>query len=296
MKNILIAIIILSATASVTNAQSKVNQTRDVTGFNSVELKMAGTVYITQDNHFSVQVSASQDLLDHISTEVDDDNLKIWIDSKDWSKNFWKDKGDVIINITMPKINGLHVNGSGIIKVQNNILTDELSLDIHGSGEINLGELKAGKCEIGVYGSGSIDIDKAVAENIEQELEGSGDISAGSLLGTMISISLAGSGNIKFENVSSQKLQVNSEGSGDIKITKGVVNDLSLATDGSGSISASELVGKNVSAAVAGSGSISVGVLDSLDASIAGSGSVVYKGSPQNISRNISGSGSVRQM
>jgi len=295
MKKFFILAVFTLSTTVISFGQNKITQTRDVTGFNSIDLKIWATVYVTQDNHFSVQVTGPQEWLEKISTEVDDEDLEISVESKDWSKDFMKNKPDVIINISMPKINELNVSGSGTITSQNSILTDMLSLDIHGSGTINVAEFKAGKFQTGVYGSGYINIGKGTAESIEEEVQGSGSIKSSSLMGSLVSISLAGSGDIKVEDVSSEKLEAETSGSGNVKISKGIVNDLALATTGSGSISASDLVGKKVSAQVAGSGSISVGVLDILDASIAGSGSVVYKGSPSNISKSISGSGSVRQ-
>jgi hypothetical protein len=294
MKKIAIAIVLTMVVSAFAQAQSKVTQTRDGAGFSSVELRMPATVYVNQDTHFSITVSAPQEWLDRISTEVDDHQLNIEIESKDWSKDFWKNKPDVIVNITMPKINGLSVSGSGTIKVQNNILTDLLTLEVSGSGIVDVAEYKAAKVQEGVYGSGIITVGNAVAENIRQEVQGSGIIKTTSIQGTLVSVSLGGSGEIRIENIAAEKLDASTEGSGNVKIVKGVVNDAALSTAGSGNVSASELVGKNVSAAVSGSGGISVGVLDSLEASIAGSGSVVYKGSPSSIHKSISGSGSVR--
>ena len=295
MKKIVIAIVLTVAVSAFALAQSKVTQTRDAADFTAVELRMPATVYVNQDNHFSVTVSAPQEWLDRISTEVDDHQLNIEIESKDWSKDFWKSKPDVIVNITLPKINGLTVSGSGTIKVQNNILTDLLKLEVSGSGIVDVAEYKAGKVQEGVYGSGIVTVGNAVAENIRQEVQGSGIVKTTSIQGTLVSVSLGGSGEIRIENIAAEKLDASTEGSGNVKIVKGVVNDASLSTAGSGSVSAAQLVAKNVSAAVAGSGGISVGVLDTLEASIAGSGSVVYNGSPSTVHKSISGSGSVRQ-
>jgi hypothetical protein len=53
------------------------------------------------------------------------------------------------------------------------------------------------------------------------------------------------------------------------------------------------LVATNVQAAVSGSGSIFVTATESLDASVSGSGAVLYTGSPQDVSRNVTGSGAI---
>ena len=53
------------------------------------------------------------------------------------------------------------------------------------------------------------------------------------------------------------------------------------------------LVATNVRADVSGSGSIFVTATESLDASVSGSGAILYTGSPQDVSRNVTGSGAI---
>lgn len=295
MKKSLLLLLLTLPVAFASLAQSKVTQTREVANFNSVELRMPATVYVSQGDHYSVTVTATQEWLDRIYTEVDGKDLAIGIEDNSRSKDYWKANTDVIVNITMQLVSGLQVVGSGAIKSENSILTDQLTLDVRGSGSISVNEFKSGKASQSVYGSGVISVNNGVAESISQEVQGSGAIRSKSLNGTMISILLGGSGEVKIEEVKAQRLDASAEGSGNIRIAKGIVTDLSVTMAGSGGISATEVVGKNVSAQVAGSGNIGVGVLDLLEATIAGSGSIVYKGSPSTLHKNIAGSGSVRQ-
>jgi len=292
MKKTLLLAFFLPFLIQATKAQnsSKTSQTRDVGEFTAVELQMAATVHVTQDNHFSIQVSAPQDVLDKIITEVDDNTLQIYVKQKDW----WKLKSDVIVNITMPKPNKLQVEGSGTITAENNFITDFITLQVEGSGKIIMKDYKTQKAKIGVYGSGEILQANAVAEGMVAEVEGSGAIEVSSFTCSLSSISLSGSGNIGIDQLSAESLEADLGGSGVIEIKKGTAAKILTEVNGSGKIIAGDLVGKTVSAKIAGSGNISVGVLDALDASVVGSGNVNYKGNPSNVSKNISGSGSVR--
>src|SRR6185436_17073236 len=131
-KILLLSIIIISW--STTFSQNKITQTRDVSGFTFVHLQIPATVYVTQESHFSVQVSATQEVLDKINTDIEDHTLEISGEQNDLWKNkndSWKEKQDIVIYISMPKPNGLQVYGSGSIRAQNNFITDYLSIEVH---------------------------------------------------------------------------------------------------------------------------------------------------------------------
>jgi catechol 2,3-dioxygenase len=68
---------------------------------------------------------------------------------------------------------------------------------------------------------------------------------------------------------------------------------LDVTVDGSGMVQFTRLVATNVRADVSGSGSIFVTATESLDASVSGSGAILYNGSPQDVSRNVTGSGAI---
>jgi len=296
MKNLFLFLVALTS-AFTGIAQNKITQTREASNFTFVKLKIPATVYVTQENRFSVQVSASGEMLENISTEVEDNTLEIInaaSDSKSKS-DWWKDKSDVIIYISMPKPNGLVVLGSGTIKAQNNFTTDYLNAEVHGSGIIELKDFKTEKSEIDVEGSGIIKMQTGFSQGMVLEVQGSGIIQATSLMTNVMSLSLAGSGNLKIDQVQSEKLEATVGGSGSISISKGTASNILLENRGSGEISAGDLVGETVSAKVTGSGDISISVVTALDASVTGSGSVRYKGNPANLSKNINGSGSVNR-
>ncbi|MCY7410770.1 MAG: DUF2807 domain-containing protein [Chitinophagales bacterium] len=293
MKKILqLTLFLAISNLAIAQTSGKTTQTRDLNAFTSVELQMAATVYITQGNNFNVQVSSREDLLDKIITSVDDNSLKIYTNQKDW----WKMKADVIVYITMPKPNQLHVYGSGSINVQNNLTTDYLSLEVHGSGMIKTLDYKASKAEANVYGSGVIKQQNIIADGLVENIEGSGMIESVSISARSASLNLEGSGVIKSGNITSVNLETAGAGSGYIEIKKGMVQNIIMETAGSGNIAASELAGQTVSAKVTGSGNISITVVDGLNAEVAGSGSVKYKGSPAKISKSVNGSGTVSQM
>jgi hypothetical protein len=299
MKKMIIILLAITIPATRVLSQNKTSETRDLSGFTSVVLEIPATVYVTQENHFKVQVSANSSYLEKINTTVEDHQLHISCEECNNWKNkseLWKDREDVIIYISLPKINGLNVEGSGAIKAQNNFITDYFIVGVEGSGSADIKDFKAEKGELSVEGSGTISVANGVAGGLVANVNGSGNITGASLSGSMMSLSIAGSGELKVSELHSEKSEITIGGSGSITLSKGTSGKILIENNGSGDISGYDLVGGTVSATVAGSGGITIGVIDALDASIVGSGTIRYKGNPASISTNINGSGSVNKM
>jgi hypothetical protein len=294
MKKILFALITLSAIACAAQAQTRITQTREVSEFNAVVLRMPATVYVTQDNRYSVAVSAPQEWLEKISTETDAGSLEIQLDKSNLEKDFWKRLPEIIITVSLPRVNGLYVESSGTMKTHNNLTTDYLVAEVSGSGALELKEWKAGKYKGGVYGSGSLITLRGISETAEIEVSGSGSARHEGITAYQTSMQLEGSGSIRCNEIAAENSRAVTEGSGSIVILRGVSTHLELSANGSGDIEAADMVAKKAFASVTGSGSVKLSVIETLEAKVAGSGSIYYKGNPSSIIKNISGSGNVR--
>jgi hypothetical protein len=81
-------------------------------------------------------------------------------------------------------------------------------------------------------------------------------------------------------------------GSGDV-VVSGTADEARFGIAGSGDIDARNLGAKKVGVSISGSGDAHVNATETLDAKVAGSGDVTYSGHPHDVSRRVSGSGSV---
>ena len=109
---------------------------------------------------------------------------------------------------------------------------------------------------------------------------------------TLHALTLTGSGNVVVGGIEAQSLEVALPGSGTIT-GSGTATKLDAAVGGSGTIEFTRLVANDVRAVVSGSGSIFVTATQSLDASVSGSGSILYAGNPQDVTKSITGSGAI---
>jgi hypothetical protein len=195
-----------SSTSTTEGSGVPATQARDVAAFHSVELAGSNNVVIRAGGKQSVVVTADDNLLDRVTTEVRSGTLVIAN-----APGSFTTKSPMSVEVDVPTLTALTVSGSGNIVV-NGIETSSLEVALPGSGAVT------------------------------------GD---------------------------------------------GTATQLDVVVSGSGLVQFTQLVAQDVRAVVSGSGSIFVNATKSLDASVSGSGAIVYAGSPQDVTKNVTGSGAI---
>jgi hypothetical protein len=109
---------------------------------------------------------------------------------------------------------------------------------------------------------------------------------------TLNALTLSGSGNIVVGGIETESLEVSLPGSGTLS-GSGTATRLDVTVSGSGTVQLTRLVANDVRAVVSGSGSIFVTATESLDASVSGSGAILYAGSPQDVTKSVTGTGAI---
>jgi hypothetical protein len=125
------------------------------------------------------------------------------------------------------------------------------------------------------------------------ELSGSGDIKGmNALNGDKMYIALTGSGSIDAE-IAATVVRTVLAGSGDVML-RGKAKDHEIKIAGSGDVHAGEFATDNTTARISGSGNCELRAAQLLRASISGSGNVYYRGHPNKVESQVSGSGEVK--
>ncbi len=125
-------------------------------------------------------------------------------------------------------------------------------------------------------------------------VSGSGEVYGENQFNTRnLDLSVSGSGDMEL-SINSADLDVSISGSGRLKLS-GSGEDMDLDISGSGSVMAANLQVVTLDASISGSGKCEIDVSEGIDANISGSGNVYYKGNPDKIRSNSSGSGKVRR-
>jgi len=221
-----IAAILLFVSSAM--AQEKYSETRNVSGFNEVAFAVPGEVYITIGEGFKVVLEGDKDFLSEIETKVVGGELEI--KSEKW---FHTGNQKVIVDITMPSLEGLSVSGSGKVVLNNALKGENLEVSVSGSGKVCLVDTELEKIECNISGSGSLLI------------EGEGSVEK-------LEIAISGSGNYKGATTKVGTLDASISGSGSCDCY--VTGVLKAAISGSGSVYYSG--NPKIDAAVSGSGKV----------------------------------------
>ena len=109
---------------------------------------------------------------------------------------------------------------------------------------------------------------------------------------SLTALSTSGSTKVKVAGIFVDAFDLTTSGSSEVTAS-GTAKKLTIGIAGAGSIDAGELKAEDVTIRVSGSGEIVVAATGVLDVNISGSGRVRYVGTPRDIRKSISGSGTI---
>lgn len=203
-------IVLFSCVTNVLTGQI-VKESRTLTTFDGVSLAFSGDVYITQGSQQKVEIEADKSTLDIIESEVNGNTLVLK------TKNgHWQDQGKINVYITMPAVRHLSVSGSGDMVCETAIHSDEIKIEVSGSGSLIMRQLESPNVTSVITGSGNI---KLAGNNNDQG---------------MLKANITGSGSFKAEAFQVGNADITITGSGSAMIN--VVKELETNITGSGSV------------------------------------------------------------
>jgi hypothetical protein len=109
---------------------------------------------------------------------------------------------------------------------------------------------------------------------------------------SLTSTTLTGSGTVRIEGVDGEAFTALLPGSGVLTVD-GTTGRLAATLSGSGDMRLQDLVAQDVHARVEGTGLLRVHAAESLDATVSGAGAIRYGGSPDRVTQDITGAGSI---
>ncbi|MNJ86343.1 hypothetical protein D3C87_38370 [compost metagenome] len=210
---------------SIKGKGETITETRSLSGFNQISLSINADVYYVQDSIYYVEISAQKNVVDVITTKIDDGELEI--DSRKWIR---KHNGIKII-VHSPDLREIDLSGSGNFESTGMLTTTNLELEVSGSGSIKLAGVNATDLDADISGSGNISVSGGAVTNQEVSISGSGDMDMMNLAATYSDAKISGSGSISLW--ASDQLKAKISGSGDIRYKGNPVVNTSISGSGS---------------------------------------------------------------
>ena len=210
---------------SIVGKGGTVTETRQITGFNSIELSIDANVVYTQDASYYIEISGQENVLDVLTTEVSGGELEI--EFRKWVRKH----SNITIIIHSPEIKEFEVSGSGNIETSGPINTTDMDLDVSGSGNIVISSLATNDMEANISGSGNIYVNGGTVTNQEVKISGSGNIDFEYLQANNSACKISGSGSITVWVL--DQLDATISGSGDVKYTGSPIVNTHISGSGS---------------------------------------------------------------
>jgi hypothetical protein len=181
---------VVTACSATAGSGQLATQSRQVSGFTSVELAGVGELSIDQTGTESLTVSAEDNLLPLLTSEVEGDTLIL---GKKPNTRIVTTK-PITYTLTMKDITGLAVSGSGTINAPK-LTTAALRIEISGSGMITTAG-NADDQSLEISGSGRYLADGLTSKTTTAEISGSG--TANVVASNALDVKISGSGTLTY--------------------------------------------------------------------------------------------------
>ncbi|MBE0670604.1 MAG: DUF2807 domain-containing protein [Anaerolineales bacterium] len=167
------------------------SETRKLADFETLSLDYPADVTIKQGTANSIVITADDNLLKQMSTEIKDGVLKIRNNEDNWNDRV-KPSETVQIVITLKDVSKLVMPSAGSLLVTD-LKTDSLELIVSGAGEISLVNLEVTSLDVVLSGAGDITAD-GVAESVGVRISGFGSFNGGDLHSQSAEVRITGAG------------------------------------------------------------------------------------------------------
>lgn len=185
-------------------------ETRNITGFGSVDVSGAIDVYVKTDSVQSVKVEADDNLQQYIEVYNDRGTLRIHTRN---GYNIRSSRG-VNVYVSGPAFRRLEASGACDIYSENKIMSAEkMEIDLSGASDARV-ELNAPEVSVDVSGAGSVSL-KGETKDLTLDGSGSSNFKCYDLMAENVNVEISGAGDAQVS--ASVKLDVNVSGAGSVR-------------------------------------------------------------------------------
>jgi hypothetical protein len=160
-------------------------------GFSAVSLSGSGRLLIEQGETESLTITADDNLLPHIKSEVSGGRLELG--SKDSMTNL-RPSTEIIYKLTVTNLQDVDISGSGTADIKR-VRAERLKLEISGSGRVSAAG-GADDLQIEISGSGGYQGDALQSKRAGVDISGSG--SAVVAVSDKLDVEVSGSGSVAY--------------------------------------------------------------------------------------------------
>jgi hypothetical protein len=180
-------------------------ETRDVSGFDEIDLSGSGRVLVAVTGTESLTIEAEDNILPLLTTEVRNGTLVLGA-----KQSIISPTREIVYTITVVSLEAVTVSGSGSVTATD-IDADAFNVDMSGSGTVILGGVSE-SLDLSISGSGVFEGETLLSATGTVSLSGSGDAVVN--VTDNLDVKVSGSGNVEY--LGDPGVSVSISGSGDV--------------------------------------------------------------------------------
>ena len=187
---------------------NKTTETRQVSGFDSIDLSGVGRLIVKQDGTESLTIEGDDNIVPKVKSEVAGGKLTIGLE-KNTGIN---PKLPLVFNVTVREIRALALSGAGSIEAS---------------------DIKSSNFEASISGAGSAALGNLAADSLKASLSGAGDFKVSGTV-TSQDVTISGAGSYRADDLQSRDATVRTSGVGSANVHAS--DNLTARLSGVGSI------------------------------------------------------------
>lgn len=234
-----------------------VSETRDVSGFERVEVCCGMHLVLIQGDQDQLTLEGEDNILREIETFVRGETLIVRYRSTTlFPLRFFdllRTNRPVMVYLQMVNVRGVDISGGGTLETEG-IANERITLNFSGGSTSAIGELEAEDVGVNASGGSEVEIDLIAVDSLDIDLSGGGRVTIGA----------------------------------------GTVTEQQVTVSGGGHYLASGVEGQSANLEVSGGSVAEVWVMESLDVEASGGSHVEYLGNPS-IDQELSGGSEVNR-
>jgi hypothetical protein len=162
MKRTYLAILLATILATVmllagcSSLGKTVTETKEFTGFTSVDVENTFQVEIVQAASFSTTITANEGLLDYISVSQEGETLKIMLSPHHPFTDFTVGRGTLKAKIAMPAISSVSLSGATKGTISGFKSSQSFRVDVSGASSFNIDDIEVGNAEFDISGASKV--------------------------------------------------------------------------------------------------------------------------------------------
>lgn len=190
--------------------------------FSRIEIKGSTDVEFRQTNggRPKVTIVGNREDIERVKVVSDGKTLYVSEESGHGGWHFFSGGDEVKVYVSAPDLTAVSITGSADFDAEGKVDTDNLSIFVKGSGDVEMKNVICDNASVQIMGSGDVEIKNLMAQRrADISVKGSGDVKIGFTRTGHVSCAVYGSGDVELKGrVKSLKKLV--KGSGDIDTEK----------------------------------------------------------------------------